>query len=247
MEIPLRPHAAGRDSGSMSKGVIPVRSRPDGGSGSSDPAIDRLYRDGRLVSMPTMKARRRALREALLSHIARTYFEPEVVYTEGQVNRRLAAAGTAILPGERTAWMTSRLEGLTLDSADPRRLAEFWCGVLGYVVYQDKDGSTVEIGPDPEVPDDQRLAELRGGPAVPNMMFVRVRDPKSGKNRLHFDICPIDSDQETELNRLQALGAAKVDVGQGDGRTWVVLADPEGNEFCLSRSLAPGQFDLHKG
>jgi hypothetical protein len=75
----------------MSKGTIPVRSRPDGGSGSSDPAIDRLYRGGRLVSMPTMKARRRAVREALLSHIARTCFEPEVVYTEGQVNRRLAA------------------------------------------------------------------------------------------------------------------------------------------------------------
>ncbi|MFI5779308.1 VOC family protein [Nocardia sp. NPDC051570] len=90
-------------------------------------------------------------------------------------------------------------------------------------------------------------SKLRGGAEVPNMMFVRVPDPKSGKNRLHFDICPIDSDQETELNRLQALGAARVDVGQGDGRAWVVLADPEGNEFCLSRSLAPGQFGLYRG
>ncbi|MFI5780314.1 DUF2087 domain-containing protein [Nocardia sp. NPDC051570] len=75
----------------MTKGPFPVRPRPDGGSGSSDPAIDRLYRDGRLVSMPTMKARNRALREMLLSHIARTRFEPDVIYTEGQVNRRLAA------------------------------------------------------------------------------------------------------------------------------------------------------------
>ncbi|WP_225727283.1 MULTISPECIES: DUF2087 domain-containing protein [unclassified Nocardia] len=75
----------------MSKGAVPVRPRPGGGSGSSDPAIDRLYRDGRLMSMPTMRARNRMLREKLLSHIARTSFEPNVIYSEGQVNRRLAA------------------------------------------------------------------------------------------------------------------------------------------------------------
>ncbi|MFD6158263.1 DUF2087 domain-containing protein [Nocardia sp. NPDC060256] len=72
------------------KVTVPVRPRPDGGSGSSDPAIDRLFRDGRLVSMPSVKSRRRALREMLLSHIARTRFEPAVFYTEGQVNERLA-------------------------------------------------------------------------------------------------------------------------------------------------------------
>ncbi|MFD6071394.1 MULTISPECIES: VOC family protein [Amycolatopsis] len=141
--------------------------------------------------------------------------------------------------------MTSRLEWATIDSVDPRRLADFWCGVLGYVVYEDKNGSTVAIGPDPEEPDEQRLAALRDGPAVPNMVFVRVPEAKTPvKNRLHFEICPIDSDQQTELERLLALGASKTDVGQGDGRSWVVLADPEGNEFCLARSLAPGEFDL---
>ncbi|ATL70454.1 DUF2087 domain-containing protein [Nocardia terpenica] len=64
------------------------RSRPGGGSGSGDPAIDRLYRGGRLVTMPSV--RNRVLREMVLSHIARTCFEPDVVYTEPQVNGRLA-------------------------------------------------------------------------------------------------------------------------------------------------------------
>ncbi|MFI6165632.1 DUF2087 domain-containing protein [Nocardia sp. NPDC051052] len=75
---------------SETKAAGPVRPRPDGGSGSSDPAIDRLFRDGRLVSMPSLKSRRRALREMLLSHIARTRFQPNVFYTEGQVNECLA-------------------------------------------------------------------------------------------------------------------------------------------------------------
>ncbi|MGY6653281.1 VOC family protein [Amycolatopsis sp. TRM77291] len=141
--------------------------------------------------------------------------------------------------------MTSRFEWATIDSVDPRRLADFWCGVLGYVVYEDKNGAAVEIGPDPEEPDVRRLAALRGGPAVPSIVFVRVPEAKSSvKNRVHFEICPIDTDQRTELERLLALGASETDVGQGDGRSWVVLADPEGNEFCLARSLAPGEFDL---
>ncbi|RSN22180.1 glyoxalase [Streptomyces sp. WAC 05977] len=141
--------------------------------------------------------------------------------------------------------MASRFEWLTIDSVDPRKLADFWCGVLDYIVYADKNGAAVEIGPDPEVPDEQRLAALRDGPAVPSMVFVRVPEAKAiPKNRLHFEICPIDSDQQTELERLLALGATKADVGQGEGRSWVVLADPEGNEFCLTRSLAPGEFDL---
>ncbi|GAA3463944.1 VOC family protein [Saccharothrix longispora] len=142
--------------------------------------------------------------------------------------------------------MTSRLEWITLDARDPRTLAAFWCGVLGYVVYGERgDGDAVEIGPDPEQPDEERLAELRDRPTVPSMVFVRVPEGKqAAKNRLHFEITPVDSDQDAELARLTDLGATKVDVGQGEGRSWVVLADPEGNEFCLARSLAPGVFSL---
>ena len=136
--------------------------------------------------------------------------------------------------------MTSRLEGVVVDSRDPRRLAEFWCAVLGYVVYADDGHGKVEIGPDPEVPDEERLNRLREGPDVPGIVFVLVPESKAGKNRLHFDIAPIDADQDIELARLIALGAEKIDTG----RSWVVLTDPEGNEFCLVRSLAPGSFTL---
>ncbi|MFJ3956723.1 VOC family protein [Arthrobacter sp. NPDC090010] len=140
--------------------------------------------------------------------------------------------------------MASRLEWVTLDSADPRSLAEFWCDVLGYVIYQDKNGLTVEIGPDPESPDEQRLAELRRGPAVPSMVFVLSQDPKGHKNRLHFEITPIDRRHDEELERILALGAVRTDIGQEENQSWTVLADPEGNEFCLARSLAPGEFEL---
>lgn len=140
--------------------------------------------------------------------------------------------------------MTSRLEWLTIDSRDPRRLAEFWCAVLGYVVYADDGHGKVEIGPDPEAADAERLDRLRAEPDVPNIGFVRVPEDRAGKNRLHFDIAPIDSDQDTELARLSALGAERIDVGEGPGRSWIVLADPEGNEFCLVRSLAPGCFTI---
>lgn len=71
-------------------------------------------------------------------------------------------------------------------------------------------------------------------------MFVRVSEGKEIlKNRLHLDVSPIDSSTEDEVTRLLGLGAVRADVGQGPGRGWVVMADPEGNEFCVLRSLAP--------
>ncbi len=134
--------------------------------------------------------------------------------------------------------MTCRFEGLTVDCADPRTLAAFWCAVLGYTVGEDRDGELVEIGP--SEPSD--LAELRTRPLAPEILFVRVPEARSGKNRLHLDVCPIDGGQAEELRRILALGARHADIGQGEGRSWYVLADPEGNEFCLVRSLAEGHF-----
>ena len=67
---------------------------------------------------------------------------------------------------------------------------------------------------------------------VPTLVFVPVDDVKTVKNRVHIDVNPLRSDQDEELARLLALGATRVDVGQGE-QSWVVLADPEGNEFCL--------------
>ncbi len=103
-------------------------------------------------------------------------------------------------------------------------LARFWCTVLGYVELDRVDGS-IEIGP-PEAG--------FGGPQ-PTIVFDRTDEPKSGKLRLHIDVNATDRDQEAELGRLLAAGARRADIGQTGNESWHVLADPEGNEFCLLR------------
>jgi len=137
--------------------------------------------------------------------------------------------------------MTSRLTETVVDSSDPARLADFWCAVLGYVVLHSGD-EYVEIGP-AKLPDAELLEGIRSGPVAPALLFVPVPDEKAGKNRLHLDLSPIDTSQAEEVARLEALGAHRVDIGQGNTK-WVVMADPEGNEFCVLRSLAPGEFEL---
>jgi hypothetical protein len=74
---------------------------------------------------------------------------------------------------------------------------------------------------------------------VPGLVCNRVREGKAGKNRLHLDLRP--QDQAAEVARLEGLGVRRPDVGQGADVTWVVMADPEGNEFCVLRPLAPEQ------
>jgi predicted enzyme related to lactoylglutathione lyase len=111
--------------------------------------------------------------------------------------------------------MTSRLYFITVDAHDPRALADFWSKVLDYRIAVDEPE---EVGIEP------RLGE---GPAL---LFVPVPEEKTVKNRVHLDLAP--DDQAAEVERLLALGATRVDVGQGDV-SWVVLADPEGNEFCV--------------
>lgn len=128
--------------------------------------------------------------------------------------------------------MSSRFTELIVDSHDPRTLAAFWCSVLNYSIL-DEDGDDIEIGSAP--PDAE---DIRDAPVPPTIVFALVPESKTVKNRLHIDVSPIDSDQVTEVERLLSLGAHHVDVGQGE-QSWVVLADPEGNEFCVLRSLAP--------
>jgi len=125
--------------------------------------------------------------------------------------------------------MACRITELVQDSRDPERLAAFWCEVLGYVVLERLDGS-VEIGP----PD-----AGFGGPQ-PTVVFSPTDEPRRGKLRLHIDVNATDRDQEAELQRLLAAGAVPVDIGQTGAESWHVLADPEGNEFCLlRRQVAP--------
>jgi catechol 2,3-dioxygenase-like lactoylglutathione lyase family enzyme len=126
--------------------------------------------------------------------------------------------------------MVSKFTELAIDCADPEGLARFWCAVLGYAV-QDQDAETVTIG-SPLVP------EGRPGPVPPMLTFARVPEGKAGKNRLHIDVNPTDREQAEEVRRLLELGARHADVGQGDV-SWVVLADPEGNEFCVLATRRP--------
>ena len=107
-----------------------------------------------------------------------------------------------------------------------------WCSVLAYQVHDDDDGS-VTIGA-PLVPDGKH----HPGPGPPRLTFARVPEGKTVKNRLHLDVNPTDREQDEEVRRLLDLGARHADVGQGDV-SWVVLADPEGNEFCVLAGRRP--------
>jgi catechol 2,3-dioxygenase-like lactoylglutathione lyase family enzyme len=124
--------------------------------------------------------------------------------------------------------MACRITELVLDCRDPELLAAFWCEVLGWKVL-DRDGNAIEIGP-----------ESGADGAQPVLVFDRSAEPKRGKLRLHLDVNATDCDQAQELQRLLALGARPADVGQTGEESWHVLADPEGNEFCLlRRRVAP--------
>ena len=129
--------------------------------------------------------------------------------------------------------MASTFTELSIDCADPASLARFWCAVLGYEVQDEEDG-VVMIG-SPAVPE----GKDRPGPVPPALTFARVPEGKSVKNRLHLDLNPTDRDQAEEVRRLLDLGARPADVGQTGAESWVTLADPEGNEFCVLAGRRP--------
>lgn len=126
--------------------------------------------------------------------------------------------------------MTSRFTELIIDCHQPRRLAEFWCSVLGYRITDDEE-DIIEIA-GWEKSDWAAVA----GPRPPALLFIQVPESKATKNRLHIDVNPAGTTQDEEVERLLGLGATRVDIGQGK-QNWVVLADPEGNEFCVLRSV----------
>jgi catechol 2,3-dioxygenase-like lactoylglutathione lyase family enzyme len=120
--------------------------------------------------------------------------------------------------------MGCRFSELVVDSRDPEALAAFWGAVLDYRVLGREEDGAVEIGPE---------AGFDG--AAPTLLFAPVADPTPGKVRLHIDVNATDRDQDEELQRLLGLGATRADVGQSGDEGWHVLADPEGNQFCLLR------------
>ena len=127
--------------------------------------------------------------------------------------------------------MTSRFTELVVDCREPRVLAAFWMAALGYEILAENDHE-VEIHP--YVP---TVEGVRAAAGPPSLLFIKVPEGKERKNRLHLDISPFDVTRDEEVERLIGLGARRVDVGQGEDKAWVVLADPEGNEFCVLRTL----------
>ena len=124
--------------------------------------------------------------------------------------------------------MTALPRNITFDCADPYLLATFWSQVTGYQE-DPEDGN--EPG-DPE-------GFLAGPEGQPNLLFIAVPEPKSVKNRVHLDLMPADRTRDEEVERLLKIGATLVaDHRRPDGTGWAVLADPEGNEFCVERSAA---------
>ena len=115
--------------------------------------------------------------------------------------------------------MASVFTEVIVDCHDPRALARFWSAVLDWPIVDDERGFSW-------------LSATGKETSPPLLVFVTVPEPKTIKNRIHLDLNPSGCDQASELERLLALGARRVDVGQGDV-PWIVLADPEGNEFCL--------------
>jgi predicted enzyme related to lactoylglutathione lyase len=114
--------------------------------------------------------------------------------------------------------MASKWYTVVVDSSDPAAIAKFWAAVLDYqVIYG--------------APDEVVIA--KDEKTYPGLIFVPVPEGKTVKNRLHIDLNP--ENQEAEVERLIGLGARRIDIGQGEV-TWVVMADPEGNEFCVLRA-----------
>jgi predicted enzyme related to lactoylglutathione lyase len=118
--------------------------------------------------------------------------------------------------------MSIRIQCVTVDCSSPQRLADFWSKALDWrITYEDEDEYVIEPAEDDP-----------GSGVIPDVLFNRVQDDKTVKNRWHFDLRPSD-DQNAEVTRLMKLGARQIDIGQSGDESWVVMADPEGNEFCV--------------
>ena len=122
--------------------------------------------------------------------------------------------------------MSLRWQCVCIDTTDPARLAPFWEAALGWRRTYDTPDEIVLEPPEGSHEDG----------VLPDLLFLRVPEEKTTKNRLHIDLRP--DDQAAEVSRLEALGARRVSVGQGTDVSWVVLADPDGNELCVLRALS---------
>jgi len=116
--------------------------------------------------------------------------------------------------------MPLTLHHVVIDAHDLPKLAQFWTQALGWKVLSEREREIV-IGPDPH--------------AAVGICLMPTTDAKTLKNRVHLDLTTSAADRDQEIERLLALGAQRVDIGQTGKESWTVLADPEGNEFCVVR------------
>ena|SRR5690348_6529266 len=117
--------------------------------------------------------------------------------------------------------MSSVINEIVVDCAEPERVAAFWAEALGWEPQRERDYVWMSAS---GTPGDGGLI----------LVFVPVPEPKAVKNRVHIDVSPRGCEMAEEVERLLSLGAKHIDIGQGDV-PWTVLADPEGNEFCVLR------------
>jgi hypothetical protein len=130
---------------------------------------------------------------------------------------------SADFSGPKVQSMVSFIRNVSFDCADPYALASFWAGVVGHPVHPDCAPGDEEVAIEPS--------------EGPRLYFQAVPEPKTLKNRVHVCLQPDDRPRDAEIDRLLALGAVlAADHRRADGSGWVVLLDPAGNEFCVTRS-----------
>ncbi|MFZ3468849.1 VOC family protein [Streptomyces sp. 4.24] len=116
---------------------------------------------------------------------------------------------------------------ITFDAREPYALAQFWSAVTGFPIHPD------------DLADDPEILLVPGQPGVPGLLFIKVPEDKSVKNRVHLDIQPTTGTRDENVERLIGLGAkVEGDHRREDGTGWVTLTDPEGNELCIERSVS---------
>jgi predicted enzyme related to lactoylglutathione lyase len=130
--------------------------------------------------------------------------------------------------------MALRWYTLVIDCHNVKKQAEFWAEVMDWKTYYESDDECVIV---PSWVEESAVQETPWDRIGPGMVFVPVPEGKTVKNRLHIDLAPhVTQDREAEIARLERLGATRTGVGQSETVSWTVLADPEGNEFCVLSS-----------
>ncbi|WP_350277394.1 VOC family protein [Kribbella sp. HUAS MG21] len=132
--------------------------------------------------------------------------------------------------------MVLRWYTLVIDCHDVRKQAAWWAEAIGWKTIIESDEECVNI---PAWVEPDTVKDIPWERIGPGMVFVKVPEEKTLKNRLHLDFAPhLSQDRDAEIARLESLGARRADVGQTEDNSWTVLADPEGNEFCVLSSRA---------